>query len=94
MERWNKERNKDAEFLGADICGIAGTPGEERERAEAVEKSEGQMEEMEERMTKPGPERWKHEELLDAILQQTESIRIYDERSSNLVEEEVDIEPD
>jgi hypothetical protein len=65
-----------------------------------VEKSEGQMEEMEERTTEPGPERRKHgaarqyEELLDVILQQTESIRIYDERSSNLVEEEADIEPD
>jgi len=33
LERWNKERNKDAEFLMADICGIEGTPGEERERA-------------------------------------------------------------
>jgi hypothetical protein len=52
------------------------------------------MEEMDERMTEPGPERWKREELLDAILQQTKSIRIYDERSSNRVEEEVDIEPD
>ena len=51
-------------------------------------------------VTERGPERRKqgaakqHEELLDAILQQTESVRIYDERSSNLVEEEVDIEPD
>jgi len=65
-----------------------------------VEKNEGKMEEMEQRTTQPGPERWKqgaarqYEELLDAILQQTESIRIYDERSSNLVEEEANIELD
>jgi hypothetical protein len=61
-----------------------------------------QTEEMKERMLEPEPEPEKgtqraakrHEELLDAILQQTEAIRIYDERSPHLVEEEVDIEPD
>jgi ribosome-binding factor A len=51
-------------------------------------------------MLEPEPEKGtqraakRHEELLDAILQQTEAIRIYDERSPHLVVEEVDIEPD
>lgn len=84
----------------ADICGMEGPPGEGGERAEAMGNSERQTEEMKERMLEPEPEKGtqraakRHEELLDAILQQTEAIRIYDERSSHLVEEEVDIEPD
>jgi hypothetical protein len=88
----------------ADICGMEGPPGEGGERAEAMGNSERQTEEMKERMLEPEPEpepekgtqraAKRHEELLDAILQQTEAIRIYDERSPHLVEEEVDIEPD